>query len=192
MAKRDISTPSGLSFSEGFIKAWKTDPKTGLSETVLEKKNTILYQGSDILASALAGQANSAITHMYIGFENATDSSFYSSSSAVAKDGTPVMSGYTSPKGYLRVPLAFPASFTNITDYHNNTAIFTTQIISPSSAGGAVFNPGTSGVSSYIYEAALVAAGSVADRIFSRVTFTPITYDNSYNLTISWGVKFTS
>ena len=193
MSELNISTPaSGLSFSEGFIKAWKTNPKTGESETVLDKKNTILYQGSDILASALAGTANSAITHMYVGFQNSTSSAFYSSIPAVSKDGTPAISGYVSPQGYLRVPLAFPASFTQINNYNNNTAIFTTQIISPSSAGGAVFNPGTGGLSSYIYEAALVAAGPVSDRIFSRVTFTPIAYDSSYNLTISWGVKFTS
>ena len=178
---------SNLSYSEGFLKIWKTSPVTGSKELLVDQKNTILYQGSDILASALAGQPYSNITHMNLGFHNGSDASFYSSVPTISKDGTPAFSGYTTPFGYVKSPLSFPASFSGSSHYQGNVVVFTTQLVSPVSTGGA-----TLGTNSYFYEAAMVAAGASSDRIFSRINFSPILYDNSYSFTISWAVNFTS
>lgn len=179
-----------LSYYSGFLKIWKSSP-TQQPELVLDKQNTILYQGSDLLAKALSGDADAFISHMYIGYQNANDNLF--SIPVVNKDIlVNPFTDYTDPTGYLRIPLSFPATFANETNYDNNIVVFTTQISGSLTGEGssAVFQD--SAPESRVYEAALVAGLGNGDKVFSRITFDPIIYDQDYNLTISWGVKFTS
>ncbi len=175
---------------QGFIKIWQTNPKTGESELLVDKPNTILYQGADILSLALAGRRNSGISHMYVGFCNDLDGVF--TKPTINKEYSNRFQDFADPFGYLRLPLAFPASFLNTTNYENNISIYTTVISASDSQGGATFQ--ASSPASWIYEIALVAATEPADdsgdMIFSRANFNAIQYATNYNLTISWGVKF--
>ncbi len=170
---------------KGFLKIWKVDKASGQKSLVVDKNNLILAQGAGLLASLLSGTLSSGISHMYVGFNN--NSSFTPPTIDTAYSVP--FSGFTSPFGYLRVPLAFPASFLSDTNYVSNTVIFTSMVSAASSFGGATFTSGTSN----IYECALVAtpgASSQTDVVFSRVNFNQIQYDASSVLTISWGVKF--
>jgi hypothetical protein len=157
------TTPaSGLPNFGGFIKIWQTEPDTGKSDLLIDKKNTILVTGADLLAQSLAGVPSAKISHMY-----------------------------------LRIPLTFPASFmTSTTDYKNNISVFT--ILLNNSAGYVVGSTAISTGVSRIFEAGLVAsfnpsdttANHPSDKVFARIQFTPITYNSSFNLTTSWGIKF--
>ena len=96
--------------------------------------------------------------------------------------------------GYLKIPLTFPASFLNETNYANNIPVFTVLLSNPNSF--KVSTSPTFGSSSKMFEVGLVAETSpgttAGDKVFSRAQFTPLTYDPSHNLTISWGIKFTA
>lgn len=184
----------------GFIKIWQSNPKTGESKLLVDKKNTILYTAADILAKAIGGDPYAKISHMYLGYTNDTppvDPIDPSSTLFTLSGGNP-------DYGYIRVPLAFNPSYSAETNYDNNIVIFTTIL---SNTTGLIAQNGvnpppatlTSGVSQ-IYECALASAFNPSatasshedDKPFSRVTFTPIVYDSGFNLTVSWGIKFVS
>lgn len=181
----------------GFIKIWKSDPRTGLSELILDKKNTILYSGSDLLAQALSGKANTGISHMYLGYSN--DVNTPTVGYTIAKNATSFST--TSPLGYLRAPLTFPATFMTETNYSNNIAVFTVLLNNASSYQVTSGSPATLTTStSAFFELGLIAATDPAgtvnthpnDKIFARVAFDRITYDSAFNLTVSWGIRFVS
>ena len=171
---------------KGFIRIWKHDTKTGATELITHKANTILYNGADLLAKALAGLPNSGISHFYVGFSNDPDFDVEDMPAVTKEDNTFSSSG---DFGYLRVPLSFPASFGNEDNYDGNTAFFTTIITDPPTATGAAF-----GSSSRIFALGLVSAGNPtndsADVVFSKVQFSEILFDPAFNLTVTWGVKF--
>lgn len=182
----------------GFLKIWQSHPETGESKLILEKRNTILYEGSDLLAKALGATANTGISHMYLGYSN-NDTNPDSDYTISKSDSVFVKSA---ERGYLRVPLTFPASFTKSdSSYDNNIVAFTILInnaasyVVPSSATLSVGVP-----QSKFFEAGLVAAldpaatlaSHTTDSVFARIAFDRISYDPSFNLTVTWGVKFTS
>lgn len=181
----------------GFVKIWKSDPKTGESTLLVDKKNTILYGGADLLAQALAGQANTGISHMYLGYSN--DVAVPASGYTIARNANAFST--TTPLGYLRTPLTFPATFMTDINYANNIVVFTVLINNAASFQVTSGSPATltDGTSKF-FEAALVASvdptatvnSHANDRIFARIAFERITYDASFNLTISWGVRFLS
>lgn len=172
----------------GFIKVWQFDPKTGKSWLVKEINNTILYGGADLLAYALAGKANSGISHMYVGFNN--NASFdIAAEPAVTKGSTTFRTD--GDYGYVRVPLTFPAAFQAQANYDHNTVFFTVMLTNPPDSEGAEFND-DSKIHTIGLCAALNPSGNDNDVIFSRAQFTPITYDPAFGLTVTWGVRFTA
>lgn len=173
----------------GSLKIWRQPIHGGKPELVLEKPNMVLYQGSDILANSLGGKTNSHVSHMYIGFHNGDT---FTAPTISKTDNRDTFQSYTSTFGYLRFPLSMDASYFTDVNYSQNNVVFTTTVVSAASEHGATFSAG----SSYIYEAALVNAqdplDKTKDRIFSRANFSPIEFVSSYNLIISWAVKFVS
>lgn len=177
----------------GFIKIWQTDPTNGASTLLVDKKNTILYTGADILARAVAGLPGSRISHFYVSYTNAVSRTPL----PVSRTPTPYLAVNASPGGYGygSVPLTLPPSFLKSgSDYNNNISVFTIMIPSTASVQSQLGLNFTNGVK--IFEASLVAATtsppSGTDPVFSRVQFNPVTYDSTFNLTISWGIMFTS
>ena len=175
--------------SHGSIKIWRVNFKTGEKELLVNKPNTILYQGADILAAALVGQNGSQISHFYVGYN--ISGGF--SGDATAVDKTTPAFRKDANFGYLRIPLTYPASFFNDPSYSNNIPIF--SILLSNAATYTVAGSPTFNTSAKIFEIGLVAASTgdiTGDKVFSRARFTPITNDPSYNLTLAWGVRFTA
>lgn len=187
----------------GFYKIWKVDKRTGNSELIVDKKNTILYQGADLLAKALAGVRYASISHMYVGYKT-TNSIVGFTPPEIDKAYTNKFEDYnTVPAftdlGFLRLPLAFSPAYLSTTNYDNNTVVFTSVVTSsssPATEACAEFHDSGEADPSYLYEIALVASldptSMNSDLLFSRANFEPIVYDTNYNLTISWGINFTS
>lgn len=169
----------------GFIKIWKTDPDTGESFLIVDKPNLILKGGAKILAQTLGGNSSYNIWGMYIGYNNTASFTApnidieYSNTFAARADAS---------FGYLREPITFTPTFSSSSGYDSNTVLFSTMITSATRVAGALFNS-----NSRIYEVALIAAPSVndvsKDVVFSRTNFNPILYDNTYNFTVTWGVR---
>lgn len=190
----------------GFIKIWKTHKETGVSELLISKPNKILYQGSDLLAFALAGIKYAKISHVYVGFKNYNDGDTFDLP-IIDKDYNTlpftsygVVDGDYVDYGYFRLPLSYSPTFqpSDVT-YEHNTVIFTTIMSfdsSPSGQSASFQYADHAGTQSHLFEVALSSAldptTTTNDQIFSRATFTPIMFDPSYNLTISWGVQFLS
>jgi hypothetical protein len=184
----------------GFYKIWRVHKETGEKELLVDNKNLILYQGADLMALSLGGFKNAKISNMYAGYVNSTAPLTGFTPTVIDKQCsvpfTSYGSGLYSNHGYLRVPLAYAPTYQGSTgDYNSNQVIFTSIIASSqTSSGGAAFSFADAGTPSFIFEIALAAAvntgSSTNDIIFSRANFTPITYDQNYNLTISWGIQF--
>lgn len=190
----------------GFFKIWKTHKNTGEQKLVVDQANKILYQGSDLLAYALAGIKYAKISHVYVGYENYADGDAFELP-VVNKDYNTapfntygVEAGAFEERGYFRLPLSYSPTFqSSASAYEHNTVIFTTIMALDSSPEGQsadfIFSDG-SPTQSHLFEVALASAldptSSSKDAIFSRATFSPIMFDPSYNLTISWGIQFLS
>lgn len=183
---------------KGFFKVWESNPETGESTLLLDKQNTILFQGADLLALALAGGANSSITHMYLQYCSIGETP---SVDAPVKTDTYTDLAPTATTGYLRVPLSFPAVYTpSAGDYTGNTVLFT--VVLNGVVTNVTCNGGLGAVPGKFYSAALVASGNPGetaashpnDKLFARITFgaTPLTYSSANSLTITWGVRFTA
>lgn len=189
----------------GFYKIWRVHKVTGEKELLVDKKNMILYQGSDLLALALGGFKNAKLSNMYVGYVNVDPGDIGDfTPTTVDKDYsvpfTAYGTGLHADKGYLRLPLAYAPNYqASTSDYDSNQVVFTSIISADQSNTGGedfLFADDVSGTPSHIFEiglaAALDSASSAKDIIFSRANFTPITYDQNYNLTISWGIQFLS
>lgn len=173
---------------KGLFKLWQHSSVDGSKILRVEKRNTIVYTGADLLAYSLAGKANASISHMYIGYNN--DPGFdVNNEPAVSKADTTFNS--SGDYGYVRVPLSFPATFGEETNYDHNSVYFTVMLNQAPSSVGATFDN-----TSNIYSAGLVAAlnpsGSNQDVLFAKIQFTPVLYDPTFGLTLTWGVKFTA
>lgn len=187
---------------QGFYKIWRVHKETGKSELLVDRKNLILYKGSDLLAMALGGFKNAKVSNMYVGYVNAADPLSGFTPTTIDKEYSVPFSAYGSGahtnKGYIRTPLAYTPTYQGSTsDYTSNQVIFTSIISADQTrTGGADFKFADDSTPSHIFEIALVAALDPAsasnDLVFSRANFTPIKYDQNYNLTISWGVQFVS
>jgi hypothetical protein len=191
---------------KGFFKIWKTHKDTGVTELVVDQPNKILYQGADLLAYALGGIKYAKISHVYVGFSNYDDEDVFDLPIIDKNYNTLPFSSYGveggdyEDYGYFRLPLSYTPTFqASSTDYEHNTVVFTTIMSFDASPSGqsAEFqfadNPTTQ---SHLFEVGLAAAldptTTNKDQFFSRATFTPIMFDPSYNLTISWGIQFLS
>lgn len=186
----------------GHIKIWRVHKQTGAKELLVDKSNTILYSGADLMALALAGTSRYAfISHMYLGYKTTASMSGFTPPTIDKAYSVPFTS-YDSTGledlGYLRLPLAFSPNFLSTADYDNNTVIFTAVVTTGSgdTSSGAVFHDSDDAEPSHLFELGLVAAlnplSSSADKVFSRTNFEPIIYDPNYNLTVSWGIQFTA
>jgi hypothetical protein len=174
--------------AQGHVKIWQFNPESGDKKLLLEKKNLILKTGADVMASALAGLPNSKITHFYVGYTTSGTTPVAPSITAASTKANVFPTDST--HGYLRVPLAFPPGFLQESGYSGNVPYFTTFITNGSfTSSGAAFADGAN-----LYTLGLVNAqnpsGSNQDRLFSAITFTPITYQVAHGLAITWGVTF--
>ena len=174
--------------ARGHVKIWQFNPESGEKKLLVDKDNLILRTGADVMAASLAGQPNSKISHFYIGY----------TSSGTTPVAPSITVGSTKAElfptdathGYLRVPLAFPASFLSEDNYTANVPYFTCFITNGSyTSHGATFGNGVN-----LYTLGLVNAqnpsGSNQDRLFSAISFTPIQYSAANGLAIKLGVTF--
>lgn len=178
---------------QGFFKIWGFDPKTGDSKLLIDKKNTIMYQGADLLAMALAGTPNAAISHIYLKYSTTAPGALPTVSKSHRVSDVFTTSATI---GGFRIPLAFPAAFTSTVNFEKNIVVFTVIV---NGTSGLLLNA-TPANNSYLYTAGLVAALNPAetptshpnDKLFAEITFTPLQYKDTESLTVSWGVKFTA
>lgn len=172
----------------GFFKIWKFD-RNGNISLCIDKKNTIMYAGADILAKLVGGNSNYKISHLYLGYSLSPPTS---QNVDKADPKFPVNDG----NGCLRIPIVLPVIFsTDDISYQNNIVLFTCIINNPS-----IYKmPGSVDLTEdcSFYTAGLVAAtianNILGDRVFAQLYFpSPLAYDPSINLAVTWGVKFTA
>ena len=190
MTNIDIAPVGGYSLNQqahGHVKMWKYDLKTGDKTLLLDNKNLIVNQGSDILASALSGMPNSHITHFYIGYTNVSSPSLGAISVEDKFNSFPA----DSANGYVRIPIAFSPSFLTEDGYDNNIPYFTTFLTSgaPVITSGLALSDGVKLTSLGLINAR-VPDSPANDRLFSKVNFGPIVWDSTAGLAISWGITF--
>lgn len=183
-------TEEGKPKYQGFIKIWSSNSQTGEKKLLIDKSNTILNQGSDLLAFCLTGKPNSGISHLYLGYNNTP--SF--PGTGVNIDKTDPSMRIDANYGYLRIPLSYAPSFLKSEGYLNNIPVFSILLSNPASY--IVGASPTFDDNSYMYEIALAAetvpGTPASDMVFSKADFGPLVYSQEHNLTISWGISFNS
>ena len=81
-----------------------------------------------------------------------------------------------------RVPLTFAPSFSNETNYVSNLVYFTVYLT------GTTYMPNGHNIVSLGLVNAANPSNAVGDKLFSRIAFSPVTYDSSHGLAITWGI----
>lgn len=181
--------------AEGHFRMSSYSPLTGESRILVDKRNKIMYPSTEIVARGLAGLPNSAISHLYLAYNN---------NNAYPANGYTISENNTSfPRdavtGLLRIPIVFPAAITPAGDGSYQRVTYNVLVHQPNSfvtTGSPSLNSG-GGSGSDFFEAALVCqtdpTGSpsnlAGDRVLARVAFERLAYDQVFNLTISWGLK---
>lgn len=176
----------------GYVKVWKIDKSSGAKELVVDQKNLVLNGGATVLSYALSGKLNSNIWGFYIGYNN--NESF--TPPVIDTAYTNKFQALSSSAGfnYLREPLTFSPSYMSTEGYVDNVALFSVLVSASNGVKTGISDPQFIGGVSNIYEVALVASPNPNDHssdiVFSRTNFSPIQYDSSSALAITWGIKF--
>ena len=159
----------------GRVRMWEHSPTLGYGKLLLDQSNIITKTGASLAAASIAGLPNSVITHMYVGYNNGT----------VTPTIEDTVSSFAT---YAKIPLAFSPSFASSpvgsgANYVNNIVYFTVYLTGSSSPSGI---PNSSTIDSL----GLVCGAGSGDLLFSKIAFSPVTYNASTGIAISWGVTF--
>lgn len=176
---------------EGYFRITEQHPITGSGRIAVDKKNTIMYPSTLIMARGLAGISNSAVSHLYLSYSSNDDLPLnpYTISPSITSVAL------NSEQGTLRIPLSFPATITEDTQGAWTMANFNILVNQPGNykiTGSPTLVNGMK-----FYEAALVVqtdpngspSSITGDKMIARVAFERLTYDSAFNLTVSWGIK---
>lgn len=172
---------------EGFFRMTGFNPETKESRIFVDKKNSIMYDAPEIVSRGLAGLSNAGISHLYLAYSN---NNSWPGESYVIDPSVLSFDVDTHDCGCLRIPLTFPAVVTTPTTGTKLISfnILVNQPIAYSMGTSIVLTDSTS----KFFEAGLVAQTTAypsEDLLLARVAFSKLTYDEHFNLTISWGIK---
>lgn len=180
-----------LSFFGGPIEIGYVDNVTRLWTPMYTKeRNTILYQGADIVGRLLAGYDEYVPSTMYFQYQNTAGTP--STPSIARGDNVADFLGLTSTNDFLRVPLEGVPSLQNSDDNYeaNQVLFFATTSGSVGEAQGLAFSDAAN---SKVVSAAIVATptGDIEDDvIFARFNLdTHITKLASSQIGIKWMVQ---
>lgn len=159
-------------------------------EVLVDQSNMIMLPSAEVMAMALAGRSNVAVSHLYLGYATGTGVPYVPP--ALTPDA--VVFPVTGSRGLARMPLTFPGMLSTVGNDRLTTFNFVVNSLSGFVVGGGP-PPVAGGV--WFDEAGLVVATDPAsstadrtgDRVFARVRFQDVQYDDTYNLSISWGIK---
>lgn len=159
----------------GYVRMWKFNLADGAKEIIIEKPNIITKEGASIAAKALSGFPNTAITHMYIGHSGSTTVPTVTVNDTITSFGGLL----------LRKQLAFSPSFSNESGYTSNLVYFSAYL-----TGTDI--PNNNKITSLGLINASDPGSASGDKLFSKISFSAVTYDSSHGLAITWGITFRS
>ena len=163
---------------KGHVRIWEYSPDVGIGKLLFDKPNLITYQGADIAARALAGQLNSAINYIYVGYDTGSHPTI-----------TPALGdNAASFSTKIAVPLAYAPGFstTDNTKYQTNEAFYTIYLTGFDGTRTTSLVNGD-----FINSLGLINRVAGTDYLFSHIAVSPyVTYNHS--LAITWGLTFTS
>ena len=170
------------------------DEETGIVKKMVAQPNIIPYQGADILARALAGDADYTAGAMLFEYENGVPTI----PSPQRDEGIDYYLDdlqLSATKDYIRVPLVIPAGFSSSdsTKYDGNQATFFAITAGEEGIHGKGFSE-TAG--SQVYGVGLVATPEptehTRDLLFSRSYdgFDPIEKEDGYQIGAQYLIRF--
>lgn len=178
--------------SRGRVRVFHMDAD-GVFDLRRDVRNTIVYQGADILAKLLTGNPEYAVSGMYIEFENSNPPSGVI---AVARADTPesIPSSSANPTDFMRVGLSATPLLASTDDdfYSHNQATFFAITEGSIGFNGVAF---TAASNSVVRGAGLVARRDPADQtldlLYARVALDPLAVPAGGRIAVEWRVFFT-
>jgi len=170
--------------------------ETGIIKKMVAQPNIIPYQGADVLARALAGDADYVAGAMLFEYENTAGAP--SIPSPQRDEGIDYYLddlSLSATKDYLRIPLVIPAGFSSSdsTKYDGNQATF----FAITSGVTGIHSKGfTQADSSQVYGVGLVATPQptqyTSDLLFSRSYdgFDPVPKESGYQIGAQYMIRF--
>lgn len=184
------------------VKTWwrvfQFDEKTGIITRLVEQKNIIPYQGADVLAQLLAGNADYKAAAMFFEFQNAADPNTIAIPSPARSEGIDYYLNdvpLTPNRDYLRVPLVVPAGVTSSDSgkYAGNQATFFAITSGTQGVHGTAFS---AAADSHVFGVALAATPEpteyTRDWLFSRsyAGFSPVPKEDGYQIGAQYLIRF--
>lgn len=183
--------------ARGVVRFFAFDKKTGLIRKVIDKRNLILFEGADILAQSLIGNADYRVRTMYMEFKNLPSPSTPITPPVFDRSGgIAYYDGLSSSldTDFLRVPLTFnPTISSSGSEYAGNQATFFGLSEGTAGFNGKLFDPS---VNSAVFGAALVASPDVdtqdTDKVFSRVYsgIDKVLKEAGFEIGVTWTIRF--
>jgi len=189
----DIFNPRWL--AEGHFRMTEYSLLTGEQRVVVDKPNKIMYPSTEVVARGLAGIPNSAISHLYLAYNN--NNAYPDNDYTISENNTSFPRDAVT--GLLRIPIVLPATIVPANDGSYQRLTFNVLVNQPVNyvvdASPSLNSGGGNG--SDFFEAALVCqtdplgspSNITGDRVIARVAFERLAYDQVFSLTISWGLK---
>ena len=179
--------------AEGHFRLTRFNMETHEHQLLVDKHNLIMNPATYITTRGLAGLPNSAVSHLYLAYNNGATGPSLPYTVTAANPDFLVGSGY----GLLRIPLTFPATI--ISEPSNAWNLVTYNILVNQPTNYVVTGSASLGNTSDFFEAGLVVQtdsnGSPSnrggDRVFARIAFERLAYNALFNLAVSWGIKLT-
>ena len=128
---------------EGIVEVFTID-LDGIAKKIYEGKNTITYEGADVITNILSGNLTATINAVFMGFNSGGTAATTSTSvSTKASD----FRALSSPLDYMRVRLSPGVLGASSVSYVNNKATFTgIAAAGETGEGGETFTGGTADV----------------------------------------------
>lgn len=184
----------GDSSFSGFIEIWKTHKESGCKEQILSQPNKVLIPGATMLARALAGNPNSFVNGIRVGYTNVSTYQSPIISTASTQYGPDVTPGGGGLINWATAKLNVAPVFQASSGYSEsqNVVVFT-AIISSALQSNNVGEHLQFANNHYIFDLSLVSDVSGNILPFSRTKLSSmIQFTNVFDLTVLWGVKFTA
>ena len=183
-------------WAHGFVRLFLIDKDTGQKTLLVEKHNTILYSGADIMAASPTGDLSYNVACMYFEYKNLTlPGDAISAPTYDRTGGIDYYNALADPYDVIRVPLTTSPAIasSDATKYSGNQVTF--YAATEGIAGAIASLPFADANNSAVFGVGLVATPDwttqASDVVFARTYVDKVLKAANYEIGCAWVIRCT-